>query len=141
MERFAWNHHQQDVHEWTRCCTPYQTSKVHRHNKALIDTDVRFHHVRIELAGPFPHRECTVSSLSVWNGSPDDVKSSLWPTVTPRPPLSPSCKTGFGAPNPLTAAASNLNQRFSSNCVNSWVANASEQPRITQSHCPAKDPQ
>ncbi len=56
IERFAWNGLQKDAHEWTRCCTPCQTTKVHRHNKAHFGTfdvpDARFHLEHINLVGP-----------------------------------------------------------------------------------------
>ncbi len=64
------------------------------------------------------------------------VKPSRWSTVTPIPSFSPSCRTWLldlahqKLSQPI--AVPSLSQRFSPNCVNSWVASASKQPRITQ---------
>ncbi len=75
----------------------------------------------------FLHHEGTVSSLLVWIASLDGVKPSHW---------SPSCRTGLldlahqSLSQPTTVPS--LNQRFSPNYVNSWVASSSEQLHITQ---------
>ncbi len=140
MERFAWNGLQKDVREWTRCCIPFQTTKVHRHNKAPIGTldapDARSIMFISIWPVPFPHHEGTVSSLFMWVVSLDGVKPSRWSAVTPRPPSSPSFRTGLFDLAHLKLsqriAVPSLNQRFSPNCVNCWIASVSEQPHITQ---------
>ncbi|GFW80496.1 integrase catalytic domain-containing protein [Trichonephila clavipes] len=47
-----------DLAKWTRCCIPYQRSKVQRHTVSPIQpfapTVERFQHVHIDLVGPFP---------------------------------------------------------------------------------------
>ncbi len=135
MESFAWNGLQKDVREWTRCCIPCQTIKVHRHKKAPIGTfdvpDARFHHDHIDLVGPLspsPGHRFILTCVDRFTGR--------WSTVTPIPSSSPSFRTGLLdlAHQKLSQsiAVPSLNQRFSPNCVNSWVASVSEQPRITQ---------
>ncbi len=56
MERVAWNGLQKDVCEWTRCCVPCQTTKLHRQSKpriGIVDApDARFHCVPIDLVCP-----------------------------------------------------------------------------------------
>ncbi len=136
IKRFAWDGLQQDFREWTRWPIPCQTIKVHRLNKIPIGTfvahNLRFHHVHIDRVGPLSHHEGSTSSLPAWI----DSLNSLWPAVTPRPSSSPSCKTRLldlahlSVSQPTVVPSSN--QRTPSSCMNSWVATASGQLRLTQ---------
>ncbi len=68
-----------------------------------------------------PHFEDIVIVLSALTNSHNDAKPSHWPTATPRPYFSPSCKTGlFGmAYQSLSQLVvfPSLYQRLSSNCA------------------------
>ena len=54
--RFFWPNMRRDITTWTRSCVSCQKSKVHKHNRAPLETfstpDARFSHVHVDRVGP-----------------------------------------------------------------------------------------
>jgi cleavage and polyadenylation specificity factor subunit 1 len=57
-ERYVWPHMNKDIRAWTTQCIPCQRAKIHRHNKAPIQsiptTGGKFSQVHLDLVGPLP---------------------------------------------------------------------------------------
>lgn len=56
--RYVWHNMKRDISQWCRECLHCQTSKIHRHYRAPVDTipvpPRRFTHVHVDLVGPLP---------------------------------------------------------------------------------------
>ena len=56
--RVVWPGMKSDIRDWTRACLQCQTTKVHAHTRAPLDTiptpNQRFHTVHVDIVGPLP---------------------------------------------------------------------------------------
>jgi cleavage and polyadenylation specificity factor subunit 1 len=57
-DKFVWHGLNKQVGHWTKTCVPCQTSKIHRHVRAPLQTfevpHRRFEHIHVDLVGPLP---------------------------------------------------------------------------------------
>lgn len=67
--KFVWHGIRRDVVLWAKACVPCQTSKVHQHIRALLQTfqvpHRHFDHIHVDLVGPLPPSQGFTHLLTV----------------------------------------------------------------------------
>lgn len=80
-ERFVWPYMKKDIKEWASSCIECQTSKVHRHNRAVVESipnEVpKFSTVHMDLVGPLPPNKGFTYLLTMMD------RFTRWPEVVP----------------------------------------------------------
>ena len=79
--KFIWHGLRRDVGTWAKACIPCQTSKIHRHTKAPLESftlpDRRFDHIHVDIVGLLPQSRGVTHLLTIVD------RFTRWPKAIP----------------------------------------------------------